>query len=59
MADEIKAETENKKLADRVKKLEDAVTYLMKGAKRVEEEISTEWRENTYEPAEHFGVRID
>jgi hypothetical protein len=52
-------ETENKKLADRIKKLEDAVSYLMKGAKRVEKEISSEWGESTYEPAEHFGVRID
>ena len=50
--------TENKKLADRVAKLEAAVKYLMEGAKRVEEEISSEWNESTYSPGEHFGVKI-
>lgn len=59
-------ETENKKLAAklaaleaRIVKLEAAGKYLMEGAKRVEKEISTEWREDTYQPGEHFGVRID
>lgn len=56
---EAKLETENKKLADRVAALERCCKYLMEGAKRVEEEISTEWRESTYAPGEHFGVRIE
>ena len=56
---EPKPSAEEGKLRARVAALEAAVTYLMKGAKRVSKEIDDEWGELTYEPGEHFGVRIE
>lgn len=50
--------TENQKLRDRVKNLEAAVVFLLKGAKRVSEEIEAEWGEETFGQGEHFGVKF-
>lgn len=49
--------TENK-LKDRVAKLEAAVAFLLKGSKRVSEEIGSEWGEETFGDGEHLGVRF-
>ena len=46
------------KIRDRVTALEAAVTFLMKGAKRVSAEIESEWGEETYEQGSYFGVKI-
>lgn len=46
------------KLKDRVKKLEDAIHFLLKGCRKVQSEIEDEWGVSTFGDGEHYGVRF-